>query len=275
MINDILVNLSVGKPRDIAGEFAVSVATLFESHLAGVACAYEPAIDGTPFDSFSPGIIESFRASQRAEADKAREAFDRNARLAGLSFESRIVTAGTADAANMFGALARTYDLAIIAQARPGDDLPEQLAIEATLFGSGRPVLIVPYIQNTGIKLDRVMVCWDGSKTAARAVGDAMPLLTRAGRIDVVTVEQTERRNELRGGEIAEHLARHKLKVELKPIVAPDSDAADVILSQAADSATSLIVMGAYGHSRLREFVLGGATKSILGTMTVPVLMSH
>jgi nucleotide-binding universal stress UspA family protein len=134
---------------------------------------------------------------------------------------------------------------------------------------------VVPYIQTTGLKLDRVMVCWDGSRSAARAVGDALPLLRKASKIDVVTIEQKDRRNELRGAQIAEHLARHKLNVELKPVVAPGSEIANVILSQAADSATDLIVMGGYGHSRLREFVLGGATRGMLGAMTVPVLMSH
>jgi nucleotide-binding universal stress UspA family protein len=123
--------------------------------------------------------------------------------------------------------------------------------------------------------LDRVMICWDGSKSATRAVGDAIPLLERAGHIDVVTVEDRDRRNELRGADIAVHLARHGLNVELKPVVAPDSDAANVILSQAADNATDLMVMGGFGHSRFREFVLGGVTRSILGAMTVPVLMSH
>jgi nucleotide-binding universal stress UspA family protein len=162
-----------------------------------------------------------------------------------------------------------------VAQARPEDDLAESLTIEAALFGSGRPVLVVPYIQSSGLKLDRVMVCWDGGRNAARAVGDALPLLKRAGRIDVVTVEERERRNELRGAEIAEHLARHKLNVELKPIVAPDTEVADILLSEAADNGTDLIVMGAYGHSRLREFILGGATRGMLGAMTVPVLMSH
>jgi nucleotide-binding universal stress UspA family protein len=275
MIKDIVVNLSVDKPRDVAGDFAISVAARFESHLAAVAFAYEPAIEGGPFDFASPGIIENFRANQKALAEKARDAFNRNARLAGLSFESQILSAGTADAASTFGRLARNYDLSVVGQAQPGTDLAETLAVEAALFDSGRPVLVVPYIQSTGIKLDRIMVCWDGSKTAARAINDALPLLQNAKQIDVVTVEQTERRNEFSGAQIAEHLARHKLKVELRPIVAPDSGAADIILSQAADSGTDLIVMGAYGHSRLREFVLGGATKSILGAMTVPVLMSH
>jgi nucleotide-binding universal stress UspA family protein len=102
-----------------------------------------------------------------------------------------------------------------------------------------------------------------------------MPLLRRARAVEVVTIESRERRNALAGAKIAEHLARHGLKVELKPIAGADSDVAATILSHAADSAADFIVMGGYGHSRLREFILGGATHGMLRSMTVPVLMAH
>ena len=137
--------------------------------------------------------------------------------------------------------------------------------MEAALFESGRPVLIVPYIQKAGLKLDRAMVCWDGSRNAARAIADALPLLARAKAVEVVIVTGEpgkERRD--RGADIAHHLARHGLKVEVERLVAGDIDIASTILSRAADLGADLIVMGGYGHSRLREFVLGGATRGIL-----------
>jgi nucleotide-binding universal stress UspA family protein len=274
MIRDIIVNLSVGKPRDVAGEFAVSTARLFDAHLTAVAFANEPPITSVS-ESVSREILATYRAEQKASAEQAKRAVLERARLAGVVCETHILVNAVTDAAKAFGVMARNCDLSVIAQGQPGDDLGETLTIESALFDSGRPVLVIPYIQATGLKLDRVMVCWDGSRTAARAVGDALPLLRKAGKIEVVTIEEKDRRNELRGARIAEHLARHKLNVELKPVVAPDSDAASVILSHAADSATDLIVMGGYGHSRLREFVLGGATRGMLGAMTVPVLMSH
>ena len=274
MIKDIVVNLSVGKSHDVAGEFALSTAALFSAHLAAVAFAHEPPIRSVS-NCVSRGIISTYCAEQKENAERAEQAFKDQARLAGIPYDTRILTNTVADAAIIFGEIARNYDLSVVAQAQPEDDLAESLTIEAALFDSGRPVLVVPYIQASGLRLDRVMICWDGSRNAARAIGDALPLLQRAGRIDVITIDATERPNELRGAQIAEHLARHKLNVELMPIVAPDSDVANVILSHAADSSTDLIVMGGYGHSRLREFVLGGATTGILGTMTVPVLMSH
>jgi nucleotide-binding universal stress UspA family protein len=275
MIKDIIVNLSVGKPRDVAGDYAISVAAAFDAHLSGIACAYEPVVAGLAFPGTAASVIDTFRAESEAEADRAKQAFDENAHRAGLSADSIVISATASGAAEKLGEFARDYDLSIVAQAQPDYDIAESLAIEGALFGSGRPVLVVPYIQSSGLKLDRVMVCWDGSRNAARAIGDAMPFLRRAGTVDVVTIDSRERRNELAGAKIAAHLARHGLKVELMPVVAPDLDVANAILSYAADTSTDLIVMGGYGHTRLREFVLGGATSGILGAMTVPTLMAH
>jgi nucleotide-binding universal stress UspA family protein len=137
-------------------------------------------------------------------------------------------------------------------------------------------VLFVPYIQKGGLKLDHVMVCWDGSRAATRAIGDAMPVLEKAKQVDLVIVAAKEpKTNEISGADMGQHLARHDIKVDVKRITSPDIDAASTILSYAADASTDLIVMGGYGHSRLREFVLGGVTHSLLQSMTVPVLMSH
>jgi nucleotide-binding universal stress UspA family protein len=134
----------------------------------------------------------------------------------------------------------------------------------------------VPYIQKAGLKLDRVMVCWDGSRAAARAVADAMPFLHKAKQVEIVIIATGRpKSDEVPGADLGQHLARHGLKVEVKRITSPDIDVPSTILSYAADSSADMIVMGGYGHSRLREFVLGGATRGILESMTVPVLMSH
>jgi nucleotide-binding universal stress UspA family protein len=240
-----------------------------------VAFAYDPVIGGMPFAVGDASPLEAFRAENRRAAERAKHDFDAATRRAGLASDSIAIAATADEAAHRFGEIARDYDLSVVAQAEPDGDVSETLTIEAALFNSGRPVLVVPYIQSTGIKLDRVMICWDGSRNAARAVGDAMPLLRRAGAVDVVTVESREHRNELAGLKIAEHLARHGLKIELKPIVAADVDVSDTILSYAAHASVDLIVMGGYGHSRLRELMLGGATNGMLRSMTVPTLMAH
>jgi len=274
MIQDIIVNLSVAKQKEVAGDAAIDLAARFDAHLSAVAFAYTPPTAATGMYGF-PALLAEWKADRQAEAERAKQAFEGRARAAGIQFDCRVLSDNVENAALIFSSIARNYDLSVVAQAEPDDGLTETLMIESALFDSGRPVLVIPYIQTNGVRLDRIMVCWDGSRNAARAVGDALPLLKQAKHIDVVTVEQKERRTELRGAAIAEHLARSDLKVDLKSIVAPDSDVANVVLSHAADSGTDLIVMGAYGHTRLREFVLGGATRDILSSMTVPVLMSH
>jgi nucleotide-binding universal stress UspA family protein len=179
-------------------------------------------------------------------------------------------------APGVFAGLARRFDLSIVAQAQPDQAALDGLIVEAALFDSGRPMLVVPYIQRNGLRLDRVLLCWDGSRSAARAAADALPFLRRAKVVEVVTVASEPAKSaEMPGADIAQHLARHGVTVELKRIVTAETDVASTILSHAADSSADFLVMGGYGHSRLREFILGGATREILASMTVPVLMSH
>jgi nucleotide-binding universal stress UspA family protein len=120
-----------------------------------------------------------------------------------------------------------------------------------------------------------VLACWDGSRTAARAIGDAMPFLERAKAVDVVIVAEERKSEEMTGANMSAHLARHGVRASVKRIAKGDIHIQDALLSYAADSGADFMVMGGYGHSRLREFILGGVTRGILESMTVPVLMSH
>lgn len=276
MIKDIVVNLSVDPGLDVAGSYAISLADAFGAHLAALAFSYEPIIPPT----IMGGVPASFIDDQRAHADKdasdAIARFDAAARRAGVSFESRTLRASLAGGADMFGRIARRFDLSVVGQAEPDKVAPEELIAEGALFASGRPVLIVPYIQKAAFTAERVMIAWDGSRSAARAVADAMPLLGKAKAVDVVIVADDKgKSDELPGADIAQHLARHGLTIDVRRIVAGDSDVASTLLSHAADASADLIVMGAYGHSRLREFILGGVTRGMLAAMTVPALMSH
>jgi nucleotide-binding universal stress UspA family protein len=275
MFKDLVVNLST--TRDVAGPYAISLAHAFGAHVSAVAFSYEPVIPPSIMGSIPASLIETQRAENDKAANDARAKFDADAGRAGVSFDSRILTASLPGSADWFGAIARRFDLAVVGQGEPGVSASAQeFVAEGVLFGSGRPVVIVPYIQKAGLALDRVMVCWDASRNAARAIADAMPLLARSKAIDVVIVASERiKSDEVPGTDIGQHLARHGLKVEVKRIVAIDTDVASTILSHAADSSADFIVMGGYGHSRLREFILGGATRGILAAMTVPVLMSH
>jgi len=276
MIKDLVVSLSVGASRDAAGPYAISVAEAFGAHVAGVAFSYEPVIPPTIMGTIPASFVESQRDENDRAANDARAKFDEAARRAGVSSESRTLSASLAGSADRFATIARRFDLAVVGQAEPERAAPEELIVENALFSSGRPVLVVPYIQKAELTLDRVMVCWDASRNAARAIADAMPFLKRARVIDVVIVASERiKSDEIPGADIGQHLARHDLKVEVRRIVSPDTDVASTILSHAADTAADFIVIGGYGHSRLREFILGGATRGMLQAMTLPTLMSH
>jgi len=275
MIKDLIVNLGLGD-RDPAGDYAISIASTFDAHVLGVGLAYEPVIPGSVMGGIPPEFLETQRAEAEKSARAAMARFEEAAKRAGSSYETRLISSSVSGAADQIGRLARRFDLAVVGQPNRDQGMPEEVLDEGVLFDSGRPVLFVPYIQKGGLKLDHVMVCWDGSRAATRAIGDAMPVLEKAKQVDLVIVAAKEpKTNEISGADMGQHLARHGIKVDVKRITSPDIDTASTILSYAADASSNLIVMGGYGHSRLREFVLGGVTHGLLQSMTVPVLMSH
>lgn len=276
MIKDIVVNLALTGSHDPAAAYAISIAQAFGAHVTGVVFVYDPVISPSIMDGVSAEWIDAQRDESRTMAQTAIERFQRAAERAGVEAGNRVIEATLGGATDMFGRIARRFDLVVVGQRAPDRMSPADLFAEGALFESGRPLVLVPYIQKDGLKLDRVLMCWDGSRTAARAMGDAMPLFLRAKQVDVVIVATGRAKSdEIPGADVGHHLARHGVRVDVKRIVAEDVDVPNTILSYAADVSADLMVMGGYGHSRLREFVLGGATRGILGSMTVPVLMSH
>ena len=276
MIKDIVINLSVAERVSPAEDYAISVAAAFDAHIVGIAFLYDPIVPGSGAGYMSAEMIEKQQRDYASATQVAVDRFAAASARAGVSAEPLMLSASLAGAGDQFGRIARRFDLSMVGQAEPETSVVEEMIAEAALFESGRPVIVVPYIQNAPIKLDRVMVCWDGSRAAARAIADAIPLLERAGRVETVIVaNERGKHDQMEGADMGRHLTRHGLNVEVKRIVTGDIDVADMLLSHAADAGVDFIVMGGYGHSRLREFVLGGVTRSILRTMTVPVLMSH
>ena len=276
MIKDIVVNLSVGKEGGPAGDYAVSVASAFDAHLTGIAFVFDPIVPVSGTGYIPAEVIETQQADNEAAARAAIDRFSAATKRAGLSAEPLTVSASFAGAGDQFCRIARRFDLAVVGQAEPETSTVGEIIAESTLFESGRPMIMVPYIQKAPLKLDNVMVCWDGSRPAARAIADAMPLLTKAGRVEIVMItNERGKQHEIEGADMGQHLARHGLKVDVHRITGGDIDVADALLSHAADSAADFLVMGGYGHSRLREFVLGGVTHSIFRSMTVPALLSH
>ncbi|CAM5350894.1 Universal stress protein family OS=Afipia felis OX=1035 GN=NCTC12722_01573 PE=3 SV=1 [Afipia felis] len=277
MIKAITLKLETDAERDRSLNYAISIAKTFDAHVSAMAFCDPLGYPQYPIPKLPASVIANITEEKEREARAATARFQKAAEENGLSFDHEIVTHRLPHSAAAFAVKARRADLSVIQQAENRDDENEAI-IEAALFDSGRPVLIVPYIQRDGLQLDHVVCCWDGSSTAARAVNDALPLLKRASKVEVLIIsnEKTEdSRHQASGTDIVKHLARHGIEVALKVVPAPDVDVNNAIQSYTGDHGVDLVVMGGYGHSRLREFVLGGVTRSILGSMTTPVFMSH
>jgi nucleotide-binding universal stress UspA family protein len=278
MIKDIIVNLEHKIARDPARDFAITIAETFDTHVVGIAFGYAPGLPGYAMLEIPPDIMAQMIAESEKVALAAIERFEAAARRSLVSAEHRLLKSIGADAPLLLSTLARRFDLSVFMQSEP-DGVDNDDMIETSLFESGRPLIVVPYIQKEGLNLDHMVCCWDGSRAAARAINDALPLLIKAITVDLLIVlneKTTSAGNEIRGVEIAKHLARHDVKVQIVTVPAADIEVTNAILSYVADVSGTLIVMGGYGHhARLREVILGGVTRDMLKTMTVPVFMSH
>jgi nucleotide-binding universal stress UspA family protein len=276
MIKDMVVNLPLGN-EDTVTPFATSMASYFNAHLTGIAFIYEPFLPAVEIGAtISTSFIDQQKAESRKTARAAVERFERALQGQEISSAYRKIETRADDASRKFADIAHAFDVAIVGQVDPHKpDGMDDLMIETALFASGRPIIVVPYTYSGSFKLNRVTICWDRSRTAARAIADALPMLARARSIDLLSVYgENNDPTELDGVDMIEHLARHGFKVDIKS-TPRTSDVASSILSFTAEHDTDLLVMGGYGHSRLREFILGGTTRGILNSMAVPTLMSH
>jgi nucleotide-binding universal stress UspA family protein len=174
-------------------------------------------------------------------------------------------------------ARAKYADLVVIGQSDPSDDSGTELDFpQRLILSAGRPVLILPKIGSFSTVGKNIIVAWNTSREATRAVTDAIPLLKRAENVHIMAVDsEYGEHGNIPGTEIANYLAQHEVNVDVLRNPGGEIDIGNELLSRAADISADLIVMGGYGHSRLREWVLGGATRTILESMTIPVLMSH
>jgi nucleotide-binding universal stress UspA family protein len=273
-IKDILVIVDLFGKR-VAVDFAADLALKTSAHLTGLSTVFQPTMSGYAAAAVPADFMVA--AVERAEADAADSAaaFQKVADRAGVNSDAR--TADLMAGAGFTEILKQTRvsDLVIVSQ--PDPDRPEPLRqslIESILFEGGAPVLIVPYIATTKLKLDKALIAWDGSATAARAIHAALPVLALAKQVEVLIAGSANPEPDA-GVDVAQYLARHGLKTELLRTPKGDIDVADILLNYVADRNFDWVVMGAYGHSRLREFVFGGATRDVLSEMTVPVLMTH
>ena len=256
---------------------AVELAKRHGAHLVGVHIQ-EPFSAPVMFDGTvaMDSLFAVFEETAKANLVSAKAAFSKAVKGTELSTEWRSEE-GYIDA--RLAVHARYADLTVLGQADPGApsftplDLPETMAL-----ATGRPILVVPHVGAPAEPAKAVMLCWNASRESARAASDALPLLRAAAKVIVLCVDpssSTYGHGAEPGADAAAWLSRHGVKVTVQRDVTADSDVGNVILSRAADLDVGLIVMGLYGHSRLREMVLGGASRTLLASMTVPVFVSH
>jgi nucleotide-binding universal stress UspA family protein len=223
-----------------------------------------------------PALAVNEEKKSRASAEQLLAAFEDNAKRAGVFQESMVERCQISEVPEALVDHARVRDLTIV-PVPEGNQLQHWYA-ESVIFGSGRPVIILPHpsTRGVGFALDRVVVAWDSSQAAARAVADALPILEKAARVDVVTVTNEKAIPTKRpGADLGKHLVHHGINVSHEAIDCAGRNIGDALAAYTNEHQAALLVMGAYGHSRVREFILGGATKSMLSRPPVPVFLSH
>jgi nucleotide-binding universal stress UspA family protein len=273
-IKDILVGLATRDETDPAREFALAMATNYRAHVTAVAYALTPDV---PFSVY-PEFVSSLAEQVRAEADQAVEAargkFEKAARNAGIEHTFEKESCSMQFAASNFTARLRTADLGILTQHKSGElERFGDVLLESALFRSGRPLIIVPRGFQGSFSVNRVLIAWDVSIHATRAIAAVAPLMAADATIEVFTVEEPSKGTKFRGSALVQHLRRHGLDAGLAE--KRERDVPEAILREIEFFRASLVVMGGYGHSRFREFVFGGATQLMLSNMPVPVLMAH
>ena len=278
MVRDILFHLDAEPSGQSVSDFAISLALATRARLTagGVVIEYPPPIvhPSIGMMGFS-GLagIEALAQEHRAALERSYKHFVERAPPA-LSIELALVHGYRATACHDFARLARYFDLSVVGQGGPDEGRLDKLVTSATLFGSGRPAFIVPYIHKGPARLERAMVCWDGGMQAARALFASLPLLAHAKSVAVIRIGPADENDGMPEMSIVDRLARHGIAAETNELPASDQ-IGEAILSHAADIGADYIVMGGYGHWRFTEIVLGGTTREILSSMTIPVFMAH
>ncbi|WP_159586604.1 universal stress protein [Chelativorans xinjiangense] len=273
----VILQSEADTPRVL--DFALPFAARYNSHVIGLHAEALPIAMASPMG----GPIADFSLDMEAEAAdrhaRLRAIFEERAKAEGLAAEWRGYESVSGDSAVSGIESARTADLVIVQQNDPDADSRMAADVEALIFESGRPVLLVPYtFKGRSVPFREVVLAWNGSKEASRAAFDALPLMKEAGKVEVLTVDARDTLQQdagLAGAAIAASLARYGLDVTTRAEHSAGLSHGDVIANRLAETDADLLVMGAFGRSRLTEFVFGGVTRTMLQSMTAPVLMAR
>lgn len=272
-IKNILAAIAPGEQKQAGAEYAISMGAAFNAHVTGCSYALHPEFHGSGLPWFPDELIASHLKKVTMEAQGSLTRFHEMAKASIVEFASEVVSVSLDSAITAFGEQARTYDVTVLTQTTRGLEHVGDFFIEAALFYSGRPVIVVPKGHSAPFSLKRVLVAWDGSQYAAEAVAQAMPLLTSADRLEVLVVGDKDRVDKTRAAKLIDNLERYGIDVEF--ISRDEDDDANSIAREAVAWNASLLVMGGYGHSRAREMFFGGVTRFMLNEAPIPLLMAH
>ena len=272
-LKDILIHIDNLDTCAARLDTAIKIAQAHDAYLIGLYVIPDFNIPAYAEVHIPVEIIATQEEQARATADQVKATFLKTAEQAGCAAAYHCVQG---IAGQQIKRNTRFVDLTVISQTEEAHLLTENSDLpDRVVLGSASPVLCVPYIGAQHTIGQRVLIAWNGSREAARTVNDALPLLQRAEQVDVVAFNPPAGASDLPTVDICDHLARHGVTAKGNQMTDKDIDVGDLILSRAADIGADLIVMGAYGHSRFRELILGGVTRHMLAHMTVPILMSH
>jgi nucleotide-binding universal stress UspA family protein len=293
-LQDIVVVLDNSAPSEIRLATAVALARQHAAHLTGLSALDlltparpvvrprgNPEVDTQPalmnWAAVNPLNYPEAETLAAEEAERIEAVFWERLRSSGLQGDWRVASGKSSE--TVVGR-ARHADLVILGQVDPDHPPPPagRQLVESILMTSGRPVLVIPYVGRFETFSAKIIVGWNNSREAARAVNDAIPLLAKAASVTILEVNPIGREpatDDVTSADIARHLVRHGINAETARTVMTSISASDALLSYAADLSAEMLVVGGYGHSRLRELILGGVTRELLRHMTLPVLMSH
>jgi nucleotide-binding universal stress UspA family protein len=278
MLKNLLVHIPSERLIRPVVDGAISLAVSHAAHLRAISVGYETTNVGLAVDVGGGAVAAVFEIERQralARANAALAVFETEARNAGIAYDCQPIASVPAEAAASVSASARLHDLTIVLQPEPDRGTFDNIMPQEILFGSGGPVLFIPYTHKGPLVAKRIGIAWDGSRLAARALRDAAPLLTRAQAITIISINDVQVPVEASAKAVSGHLARYGMTARIQRMDADRADIQPTILSVSADEGLDLIVMGGYGHSRLQERILGGVTRGMLQSMTVPTLMSH
>lgn len=277
MYRDIIVHLDNGPADEARIAFADHLAGMFKAHLTGLFINMIPGMS-MPIEAGYIGaqILADLQREAEIEGARIQEMLaGKLGRLAGPT-EVRRIDAIIDEGAQRAAMEARWADTFICSRPAPNtpSGLPDwQTLCEQVLFGSGRSLFLLPD-RPASLGLERILIAWNGSREATRAVAEAMPLLRKAKQVTIATVDRGDPAHDQPGADLARHLDRQDVKVALHNMQG-GGNAADILLNEARSRDAGLIVMGGYGHSRLREWVLGGVTRDLMARTPIPLLMAH